>query len=442
MKVWSLKGMLMFGIVVILFGMAIHAPLIVVGERLFPDGAFVIKAWKELLMVLLSVLALILLVRQRKLKPFLAEWPIRLGLAYVALHVLLAVIIPTELLPKVAGLMIDLRFVAFFMLCYAAAILYGPLLPKIGLRAVAAGAAVVLGFGLLQITLLPDDALRGIGYAQDTIRPFTTIDSNTDYVRINSTLRGPNPLGAITVVYVALAVAYLAYRRRWDNRAAMAGLVAAASIAVMFASYSRSAYLAAVVAIGALIMMALRKYVTPLRLGVAGVVGVILIVGLFQLRSTDWFSNVVLHEDPESTVVSKSNDEHIASLIEGTERKLDQPFGAGVGSTGSAVVYGEASSGPTIENIYLFIAHESGWLGLGLFLALYGLIMKRLFDQRRVSWVAAGLFASGIGLALIGMLLPVWTDDTVALIWWGLAGGILGSGYGKRTRQQETTGTA
>jgi hypothetical protein len=31
------------------------------------------------------------------------------------------------------------------------------------------------------------------------------------------------------------------------------------------------------------------------------------------------------------------------------------------------------------------------------------------------------VFASGIGLAVIGVLLPVFVDETVAIIWWGLA---------------------
>jgi hypothetical protein len=36
-------------------------------------------------------------------------------------------------------------------------------------------------------------------------------------------------------------------------------------------------------------------------------------------------------------------------------------------------------------------------------------------------WLALGVFASGIGLAIVGIFLPVWTDDTVSIIWWGLA---------------------
>ena len=50
-----------------------------------------------------------------------------------------------------------------------------------------------------------------------------------------------------------------------------------------------------------------------------------------------------------------------------------------------------------------------------------------------------------MGLAFVGLLLPVWVDDTVSILWWGLAAiAIVGVGkgtvYGKRAshkKQQE-----
>ena len=110
-----------------------------------------------------------------------------------------------------------------------------------------------------------------------------------------------------------------------------------------------------------------------------------------------------------------------------------QPFGAGIGSTGSASL---GTDQPLIiENQYLFIAHETGWIGLTVFIGLFGLILRRLWQRRR-DWLALGVFASGIGLAVIGLLLPVWVDDTVSIVWWGLAAVALAGGvYGKRTRK-------
>jgi hypothetical protein len=147
--------------------------------------------------------------------------------------------------------------------------------------------------------------------------------------------------------------------------------------------------------------------------------------GLIAGQNSTFVSNVLLHENPEGGSVVSSNDGHVESLVMGLTRMQQQPFGAGIGSTGSASLQGDA---PTIiENQYLFIAHESGWLGFVLFLAVFVLIMVRLWKSRQ-DWLSLGVFASGVGMALIGLLLPVWADDTVAIIWWGLAAIALSKG--------------
>jgi hypothetical protein len=140
--------------------------------------------------------------------------------------------------------------------------------------------------------------------------------------------------------------------------------------------------------------------------------------GLLAVKGSSFISNVILHENPNGGSSVSSNDGHVASLLHGLAQLVHQPLGAGIGSTGSASLYG---SSPTIvENQYLFVAHEAGWLGLLLFMVLSILLLVRLW-QRRQDWVSLGVYASGIGLLFIGLLLPVWADDTIAIIWWGLA---------------------
>ncbi|MGE5299140.1 MAG: hypothetical protein ACM3KF_03815, partial [Acidobacteriota bacterium] len=121
--------------------------------------------------------------------------------------------------------------------------------------------------------------------------------------------------------------------------------------------------------------------------------------------------------------------------IDGTAKMLASPLGSGVGSTGSASLYGDAPV--IIENQYLFTAHEVGWPGLGLFVVIFTIIMIRLWKLRQ-SWKALAVFASGAGLTVIGLLLPVWVDDTVSIIWWGLAAVVLAEGgmRGKSTNQK------
>lgn len=439
MKRIGLAGIYEWGILVVLFLVVIHAPFAVSAGTVFPEYSSVLKAWKEIAIALLGVLAVVLVSRRKLWTVLLRDWTIRLAAAFILLHLVFAFLLGGDTESVIAGLMIDLRFVSFFALAYIL-VLVRPSSVKRIVMSVTAGAAVVIGFGLLQITVLPDDVLRPLGYSRETITPFTTIDSNPDYVRINSTLRGPNPLGAVAVIYAALSFTYLATRGR-KHVVALAGLVS--SIAVLLASFSRSAYIALIVALG-IIGLSLKRL--SRRFILAGLtVAVIAAGGLTLVSSTDWYSNVILHEDPESMVVSKSNDGHIDSFWMGLDRAVKQPLGAGVGSTGSASLYDDDTSNDAIiENYYFFVAHESGWLGLALFMGLFYIVMSRLWNHRS-GWASLAVFASGAGLAVIGILLPVWADETVALIWWGLAGalvahgGIIGGRHGRETTGKQAS---
>ena len=440
MKRLGLLSVYEWGLLVVMLGVVLHAPFSVAVQTYVPEYGVPAKAWKEIVLVALGALAVIMVTKRGMWRACLSDRFIQLAGAFLLIHVILAVAFGGDVQSVAAGLLIDLRFVGMTVLTYLL-VLLRPGVTRRLFAAAAAGATIIVGFGLLQITLLPDDTLAVLGYSKETITPYTTIDSNPDYVRINSTVRGPNPLGALAVVYAALGVTYLFLggTRGSVRKKVVAATSVVGSIAVLFASYSRSAYLAFAAAMAAMILSTVR---VSRRLITAGVIGVALVAAvLVPLSSTDWFSNVVLHEDPESTVMTKSNDAHLGSFVDGFERMVRQPLGAGVGSTGSASLYDDSSSNDTIiENHYFFVAHESGWIGLAAFIGLFGLVMVRLWRRRR-DWRALGLFASGIGLAIIGLLLPVWADETVALTWWGLAGaviapisGIIKGNHATRTR--------
>lgn len=425
MKRISLGAVYEAGLVAILFLIVLHAPVSVWLGTVLPDYATVLKAWKEIALLMLAIVAVVLISRVKLWHTLIHSPPILLALAYIDVHFLMALALGGEREGVVAGLMIDLRFVVMFILMYVLVQLRPAAMKRI-FASVAAGAALVIGFGLLQITVLPDDILSSIGYSKTTsIAPYITIDTNTDYVRINSTLRGPNPLGALAVVYITLAVAYLVKHYATASVRRKAALIGGslAAGAVLFATYSRSAYLALIAALAVVVAASVairRRVLLGAGIALVGVAGVVALTA-----QTDWFSNVILHENPESTVVSKSNDEHLRSLQAGWHRLVTQPFGHGIGSTGSASLYdANPRNDVIIENYYFFVAHEVGWLGAALFIGLFGYVMVQLWRQKS-DWRALGVFASGIGLALIGLLLPVWADDTVALTWWALAGAVM-----------------
>lgn len=400
-------------------GVVFHAPLSVWLGTLLPDFALVVKAWKEILLVIAACLLAVSLWRSGRWREAADDRLLWLIGGYALLHLALLVVFPTGFLAAVAGLMIDLRYLLFFALIYLL-LRRRPEFRRPLLKAGAIAAAAAILFAALQALVLPPDILRHIGYGPETIMPYLTIDQNPDYVRINGTLRGPNPLGAFAAIALALLAAVAARGRLsadWRWRAVW-GLAATVSAVALWASYSRSALVAAVVAVVAVLALTAGRRLSR-KVWIAGLIALgMLIGGLAAARESEFVSHVLLHEDPGEANALNSNEEHLSSLSSGMARMLAQPLGAGVGSTGSASLHGDQPF--IIENQYLFIAHESGWLGLGLFVWIFGLITVRLW-HRRADYLALGVLASGFGLALVGLLLPVWADDTVSLVWWGLA---------------------
>jgi hypothetical protein len=436
-----------WGLLAVLLLIVVHAPISVGFGHLLPQYTDVIKAWKEIVLGLLSIVAIILITRHKLWHTVLRNKLMLLSLLFIDIHLLLAALLFKDPAMTVAGLFIDLRFIVMFMLMYVL-ILIRPLAMARIIKVAAIGAMIVVGFGLLQITVLPDNALKYVGYSKTAITPYTTIDRNPDFVRINSTVRGPNPLGALIVIYIALLSAYAVRQGKVLPKKRVlwvAGIIG--SVAVLFATFSRSAYAAAILAPLAVIISTRR--ITKRAMIIAAACLVVSATVLMLASSSSSFSNIILHENPNSTVTSKSNAEHVTSLKTGLSHLINQPFGGGIGSTGSASLYDKSSSNDIIiENAYFFIAHESGIIGLLIFVTLFVMTLRSLY-RRRSNWIALGLFGSGIGLALIGLLLPVWTDDTVAIIWWGLAGALIATPraiikgkHDARTRQQKTTRAA
>lgn len=405
-------------LLVIFGGIVLQGPISVGLGMLVPTYSLLFKSWAELMMGGAGLLLLVVLVRQHQLK--LVKDPLLLLVAaYGLLHILLLPFDWQGATAAIAGLLIDLRYVLFFALVYLFLRLH-PEFKKQFLLVFMLGGFVVLVFAILQAFLLPPDILKYLGYSKATIAPYLTVDQNHSYIRINSTLRGPNPLGAYAVIMLGFIGATL-LRRRVPPRMMprlLTIVLAIGVIVALWASYSRSALIGAAVALVTLTTMTVLRRVSP-KVWVAICVAICALVGgLIATWHTPFVSQVILHEDPTRANLVSSNDGHVSSLRDGFIDMLGHPLGGGIGSTGSASLYG--SHPLIIENHYLLVAHEVGWLGLVLFVWLFGLIMVRLWRARR-SPLALGVFASGVGLAVIGLLLPVWSDDTVSIIWWGLA---------------------
>lgn len=421
---------------VIFAGIVVHAPLSVWLGSIWPENELFFKVWKELLMIFAAGLVVGMVGRRRMWTELAHDKLFWLIVAYAVLHLVMLFVFKLNTEATMAGLAIDLRYVLFFGLLYVA-LKALPQYRQLFLTIGVIGAFLVVGFATLQL-FLPRDILVHIGYGETTIAPYLTVDKNYDFVRVNSTLRGPNPLGAYAGMILTVTAAALVRTKAWltVKYRRLIVILSLCSVVALWISYSRSAWVGAAVGVGLVLATTIaRKLPRWSWIALCGVVFA-LVGGLIVARDSSFVSNVLLHENPEGGSAVSSNEQHAESLAFGLERLARQPFGAGVGSTGSASLY--TDNPVVIENQYLFIAHESGWLGLLLFLALFGIIMTRLWLLRK-SWLALGVFASGVSLALIGLLQPVWVDDTVAIIWWGLAAIALAGRKDARTSKQKTT---
>ena len=419
--------------ILIIFGLIIfHAPFTVWLGTLMPDQALLIKAWKEILMLVISTCLILFVALQKDTKRFFNDKLIYIPLIYILLHLIMTVVLGGNKQQTIAGLMIDLRYIVFFILAYIT-VQYFPLIRRYILVTFSGASVASIIFALLQIFILPKNFLAIIGYSKDTIEPYLTVDRNHDFIRINGTLRGPNPLGAFTMMWAIFTCVFAAMHRRFTHQKWWIFLILYISFAaILWASYSRSAATGLVAALLSAII-----FWHGLRLPrsfwiISGVVTTSIIFIFLLARENHFLQTVVFHNDPKEGNVANSDEGHITSLRDGSIKMLQQPFGAGVGSTGSASYFSDQPV--VIENQYLLIAHEVGWIGLLVFFIIIGIIFKRLMPFRKKDWLAMSVLASGVGLLLIGMLLPVFVDDTVSMVWWGLAGLALGSKIDKNKK--------
>lgn len=314
------------------------------------------------------------------------------------------------------GLIVNLRFLIFFLVTWAVALRLGRFRSN-WLRPVYIPAIIVVVFGLLQIFLLPNDFLRHFGYGPSTISVIETINHNINYVRFTSTLRGANPLGAYLVITISLVTVLLVRKgRNWWHAAFLAG-----ALIVLFFTFSRSAWVGAGLSVITILFLShLAAKTQRLAMALAGSLVVILVLLAVGFRHNTRFENFILHTQTHSTVSATSDQGHLSALKNGLRDLSHHALGDGPGTAGPASTYNNHS--PRIaENYFIQIGQEVGWVGLLMFIMI-NVGVGYLLYLRRDDPLALSLFASLIGLTFINCLSHAWTDDTLAYVWWGLAG--------------------
>lgn len=423
-----------YGIALILVLIPFHAFLTVWASTLLGHYTL-LRLWKELLLIPLLLCAIWLAWRERTLRQqVLQTWLFRLIIGYVILLVGLGFVALKEhnvnLAALYEGLIVDLRLMAIFFIAWVAAS-YSPWLKDHWRKLVLVPAAIVVAFGLLQAFVLPANFLTHFGYNSATILPFATVDQNSLFIRVQSTLRGSDPLGAylvLVIVAITAVVARLLLKRQKvmneSYRKALPWvLFGIAAVVVLYFTYSRSAYIGALLAVAGVVWLSMPSRAVRRWLIIAFVVICVLFGGaVFALRHNPTFEDTFFHTSQLSKSAHSSNHNHTAAIETGFHDMVHQPFGLGPGTAGPASEHNILAARIS-ENYFLQIGQEAGWLGLALFIAINVLIAKVLWNKRQDQDQLAMVMLVGlVALSFVNLLLHAWADDTLAYVWWGLAG--------------------
>lgn len=376
-----------------------------------------VRIWKEVIIVALIPSVFLLLLKDKYLKGwFIQSWLVRFIGLYAALHIVLGLAaLHSERVNGTAliySLLANLRFFGLFLMTLVASY-QSDFLRRNWKTIVIVPAGLVIAFGLMQRFVLPFDFLKHFGYGPKTIPAYQTVDQKLSYVRVQSTLRGANPLGAYLVLAIPI---FLTIKRRKLGLS----MLAAGIIALLF-TYSRAAWIGAVLALFTYAYTSVSSVKIRRRLVVISVLLATLAgLSVVMLRQNSVIQNAFFHTDNFSKSSESSNTSRARALGAGLRDVVHEPFGRGPGTAGPASLRNNHAS-RVAENYYLQIGQEVGWLGLGLFFAInvmvgYGLWRSRADNLSRV------LLAALAGISFINLLSHAWADDTLGLLWWGLAG--------------------
>jgi O-antigen ligase len=252
---------------------------------------------------------------------------------------------------------------------------------------------------------------------------------------LQSTLRGPNPLGAYLVLVITLTVSLFIKNK---NRRLIGIIFVIVALIVIFFTYSRSAWLGLVLANGLLIYQLIQNRKTrQLIFGIGITIAVILASTIAIFNRHSIVNNTLLHSDKSSRALDSSNEVRIEAVNRSLKSVVEQPWGRGPGTAGPAS-FRNHHSPRLAENYYLQVAQEVGIIGLAIFITINFLIVKKLWQLRR-QLLATALLASFIGLLIVNMLSHAWADDTLSLLWWGMAGIALSSVILKQNAKKAKT---
>lgn len=442
--------------------------------RFFPDVPGVVRAWKEILLVLVAGLSLLLVLSR---KEFFQKW----NALALAVSLFVVVSLGTGILFTGNGFPDNVPQIAFGakygLLFLIVLVLFSWVPIRASERmvleniALAAGAIVVL-FGALQVTVLPENFLVQFGYNAQygNIHPEGEISychkiensiTNEEFCRAQSTLSGPNQFGAYLLLFLPLLFFRLRKTEEYSVERFFMGIITFCSAFALLMTWSRSAWIGALAMLGAVFVFQARRpgvafsalllflfgtislfapafllhswdHLKPISLAFASVSAISLVllslgnlrkgwfvkgIGLFFAFLLAWFVAIRSFFDTffwNILLRPSSSQGHWERWKDGVEYMIRNPFGLGLGDAGpaSARFAHAGETGFLPESWYLQVGLESGFLGLALFLTILILLGKALFLAKND--LARAMLFSLIGISTAAFFLHTWESSAVA----------------------------
>lgn len=418
---WVLKiSAIVFGLVLTL--LPVHAFLSTWGGTAI-GPMHIWKSWKEILLgAIIPLVVLYCIQHKDTARKVWNSWLTTLILAYTLLT--LAYTMGSQASPDavLAGVVMNLRFFAIFILGYLLWASGHPWVEQIKRRLPTGLFIVTIGISVLalaQVTVISRDFLTQFGYSPGTIPAFLMVDENPEALRAFATMRGPNPLGAWLLLPLALAAVTVMRQ----SRNILAGAALGLGLCGLIASGSRSAWLGALV--GAIVLAAALVPRDKLKRAVKiGLIPVLALGGIFLILATNVpaLRLAVFRSSPDDPyLLEGSTEKHWQETANGLADAALHPFGQGAGTAGPASFYNQNATPKIAENYFVQIAQEIGWLGLILFVGISCMVVFHLW-KRRHSTMHAALLASFVAINVINIFLHGWSDDPTSMTWWAIAG--------------------
>lgn len=391
----------------------------------------IVKSFKDVLTLSLFGFVTVLVLLKDKTLFKKNSTPINiLILAYIVLTTLYMNVGSVDRTARYYGLLVNTRFFLFFITSQQIALLTG-ITPngiyKHLLKYIARIGLILASFGIFQL-FMPDHFMRYFGYEEGFLSPIFTLDSQADIRRVASTMRGPNPLGIFLVLIITgMSEGFTKLKDLVLIKHRGAVLTVALSSIVLFYTYSRSAWIGLIISLGILVLIKLKRLQRLVFLS-AATLGVVLLFSLIAvLRDTAFVQRTVFHTDIKNeSKIAKSDEVHLDSLHNALQKIQNQPNGCGTGCSGPATFRNTSSPQNIPENYYLQITQEVGFVGVSIFILIVFLVFWKLYLLHDDP-LGLILMTSFAGISISGLFLHVWTDDTIAYVWWGLAGLFIGS---------------